>query len=394
MDRRDERPKVILYLGAGASSFSGYYTFVGFPELLFNIEIRKSEGMPLLFPNSERILMAIRDSLVRNNKATTHDNFLWRLDGYRQFLRLNQSDYVLQDFLRENARLYDLHICTEQAIQQISSSTIHHYSMNRVQNAKDSGSILYEKMRKVHALYREISTLNGSNAILPIFTSNYDMLIEDLIAEFGSQGNIPVILGNGIPGLTREWATWTSEEYRNCESLTPQFHLHRLHGCVCWFYHSQGDSSIYFHRCDATLQETDKLCAMYPGRETKIGMDPHGHSFRAFYEDLLICDLVIFIGFSFRDDDVMHMLLKAMYERRGDLSILVVDQLYTKSDVVKRLEDSARRFQFPSRLPKHGEIDSLRMTFGVDIDFDDKIFDRCKLLLNHRSRGGKKDDIK
>jgi hypothetical protein len=374
-----KKPKVILYLGAGASYFAGYHTFVNFPDLLFNADLRKSEGMPDLDLNSLRILQAIRKSLVENNKATTHDNFLWRLDGYNQFLRLNQSDIVLQDYMRGNNRLYDLFICTQQAISQISASTVHHYSSKRVKLAKEANGSVYENMCKVLSLYHRIGQINGTNATLPIFTTNYDMLLEDLVSEFAGQDKIPVGLVNGIPGLTTELMPWDAREYAQPSS---QFtlHLHRLHGCVCWFRHDADDSNIYFHRYDATQQQIDKLYAMYPGREARIGIGPHGNSFRTFYKRLQECDLVIFIGFSFRDDDVMHLLLKSLSERRGRLKILVVDPIYNKDDVCNKLLDASHRTSFPFRIPKAGEIASLKMSFGYDPEFDEQIIELCQSL--------------
>jgi hypothetical protein len=380
MKSKKHAPRIILYLGAGASSFAGYHTFVDFPELLFNNDLRKVEGMPDLSPNSERILKAIRESLLRNNMATTHDNFLWRLDGYNQLLRLNQIDDVLQEFLRENTRLYDLFICTEQAINQISASTVHHYSSNRVEKAKGSSSMTFENMRKVFFLYRSLATLNETNNVLPVFTTNYDMLLEDLTGEFGNQENLQTILVNGIPGLTREMMTWNPRQYRSTVS-TCTLHLHRLHGCVCWFYHGTGDSNLYFHRWDAAQQQIDKLYAMYPGRETQVGIGPHGYSFRTFYQQLQSCDLVVFIGFSFRDDDVMHVLLKALAERRGKLKMLVIDRLYTKDDVINKLENASKRTTFPFHIPNGKEIESLTMNFGRDPAFDTQILNCCRDLL-------------
>jgi SIR2-like domain len=374
-------PRVILYLGAGASHFAGYYTFVNFPELLFNADLRRSEHMPDLSPNSERILKAIRLSLERNNKPTTHDNFLWRLDGYTQLLRLNQSDDVLQEFLRENTRLFDLHICTEQAIHQISASTIHHYSSNQVQKAREAGQLTYENMRSVLALYRQIAMFNGQDAVLPVFTTNYDMLLEDLVDEFGCPEDIRVSLSNGIPGRQKELMAWRSQEYNHRSDEAYKLYLYRLHGCVCWFYHDQGDSNIYFHRRDATQQQIDKLYAMYPGREARVGLGPHGHSFRTFYQHLQVCDLVVFVGFSFRDDDVMHVLLKALSERRGKLKLLVADRLYTTADIKMKLEDASHRTTFPFRLPKDNEIISLNMKFGTDVGFDARILECCQTML-------------
>jgi hypothetical protein len=247
-------------------------------------------------------------------------------------------------------------------------------------------------MQKVLSLYENIAELNGADAVLPIFATNYDMLIEDLTSEFGGRGDRPVILANGISRQVQELATWDRQEYHLDNGDGCLLKLHRLHGCACWFYHSQGDDKVYFHRRDAKFQPGDKLCAMYPGRETQIGIGPHGHSFHTFYQELQACELAIFIGFSFRDDDVMHILLKALAERKGKLRILVVDQLYTKADVKNKLADAATRMAFPARLPESEEIDSLTLSFGMETDFDKRILERCRALLG-RERG-KENDVR
>lgn len=43
MNCKHRKPRVVLYLGAGASFFAGYQTFVTFPELLFNRQLRATE---------------------------------------------------------------------------------------------------------------------------------------------------------------------------------------------------------------------------------------------------------------------------------------------------------------------------------------------------------------
>jgi hypothetical protein len=369
----NQSPKVILFLGAGASSFAGYHTFVSFPELLFNNEIRKDENMPPLSSNISRILKAIKESLERNNKPTTHDNFLWRLDSYTNLLRLNQSDDVLQDFLRENTRLYDLFICTDQAINQISNTTVHHYSLNRVQKAKQNDNITYEKMKSVFEFYKELANFN-TNYSLPIFTTNYDLFLEDLIKEFSGINNFLV---NGISNNTDEETFWSPDFYLQIQGLQ----LYRLHGCVNWFYHTREDNNVYFHRKNAVFQEMGKLCAMYPGRETKIGMNPHGLAFKTLYSSLTSCDLAVFIGFSFRDDDVMHVFLKALSEREGEPKILVVDPLYNSLDVQHRLEDSATRSAFPSKIPNDKQINSIKAYFGEDKKVLQKIIKKCNIML-------------
>jgi hypothetical protein len=373
-------PKVMLFLGAGASSFAGYYTFFDFPELLFNAELRQRENFPSLTPNTERILKAIKVSLDRNNIAPTHDNFLWRLDSYTHLLRLNQSDDALQDFLRENTKLWALHTCTVQAINQISGTTVHHYSANRVQHAKQNNPALYGNMRSVYEFYRTLADFNGKNAYLPVFTTNYDMFIEDLTEEFSSKKQKPDILVNGIQNNTHEESAWSPHYY-----ATPLgFHIFRLHGCVCWFYHSREDNNVYLHRRNAIYQETGNMCAMYPGRETKIGLNPHGFAFNNLYRSLQSCEIAVFIGFSFRDDDVLHVFLKALAERKEKPRILIVDCLYTSSDIQNKLKDSASRSAFPSQIPNNAQIKSLKTRFGEDVNVLETILDTCRKLLNSK----------
>jgi hypothetical protein len=384
MNRKQRRPRVVLYLGAGASYFAGYQTFVTFPELLFNPQLRAAEDMPELSPNSVRILKAIRDSLHRNNKATTHDNFLWRLDGYTQFLRLNQCDDVLQEYLRNNSRLYDLHLCTEQAINQISATTIAHYSLNRVAAAKNSGSITYTHLRRVYELYCHLAQLNGEPPWLPIYTTNYDMLLEDLASEFGSRSDPYYAFTNAIPGVTTEKAHWTPDLLASPDREPVGFHLWRMHGCVCWFYNAV-HSDITFLRNHATEQEKVRMCVMYPGNETEyVGNDPYGFAFRSFYRHLQTCDLVVFVGFSFRDDDVMHVLLKALEERQGKIKLLVVDPLYTREDVRDSLKGAASRTTMPYRIPSASEIESLAMPFGDNENQDAQVLAACTDMLDKK----------
>lgn len=375
------QPRVALYLGAGASCFAGYCTFVEFPAMLFEQPRRTAELMPALSPSSDRLLRAIRASLERNNKATTHDNFLWRLDGYSQLLRLNQADDVLQEFLRENTRLFDLHVCTEQAVQQISATTIRHYAFDRVAEAKRRSESVYDNLRRAHGLYRSIAALNGDLPFLPVFTTNYDLLLEDIWAEFDHSQQSECQLINGIRGVCQEQEIWDDQEYSTFRSKPRGVYLHRLHGCVCWFYGSQGDSNVYFRRHDAVHQATETLCAMYPGRETRVGMNPHGYAFRTFYETLQRCELVVFIGFSFRDDDIMHVLLKALSERTHRPKLLIVDRLYNRFDVCRSLEGAATRSKFPTRIPQNTELESLHISYGQDENFDDLILDACKQML-------------
>lgn len=382
---RKRDPRIVLYLGAGASHFAGYRTFADFPVLIFDPNVRQAEGLSPLPPNAERLLSAIKDSLERTDGWTTHDRFLWRLNEYQHLLDLNQADPALQPFLRDATKLYDLFLCTTEAINVMANTTVRHYSGNRVDDAHKNNGAMYESMRGAYELYVEMAKLNGPQPYLPIFTTNYDMLIEDLCGHFRDDAGSPILV-NGLPDMKEEGGIWTCSPYDEIPQARPVLHLFRLHGCACWFYHSTGDGNIYFHRVDAGQQSVRKLCAMYPGLERERGAGPHGHSFRAFHDLLQVCELIIFIGFSFRDDDVMHVLLKALADRRGALRVLIVDNMYTKHNVQGRLREAERRSTFPTYVPYDDEITSLRLDFGLQEGFAAEILRACVSLIGKENR--------
>ena len=177
--------RVVLYLGAGASQFAGYRTFADFPVLLFNQAVRDAEQLPPLPDAAERLLHDIKVALESRDGWTTHDRFLWRLNEYQQILNLNLSDPAIQPFLRDASRqLYDLSCCTTAAVNVMAQTTVRHYSGNRVRLAHDGESHIYENMKRVYNLYMAMAGLNPTGC-LSVFTTNYDMLMENLCDEFG-----------------------------------------------------------------------------------------------------------------------------------------------------------------------------------------------------------------
>lgn len=378
-------PSVVLYLGAGASQFAGYRTFADFPVLLFNQTVRDAEQLPPLPDAAIRLLTEIKVALESQDGWTTHDRFLWRLNEYEHILNLNRSDPAIQPFLRDASRqLFDLWCCTQAAVNVMAQTTVRHYSSNRVVPAHQSDPTTYQNMKRAYSLYMKMAELNGASGCLPVFTTNYDMLIEDLCSEFHESSTTRQPLANGLLHVNEEGETWvplTCDGKCTACSILQYF---RLHGCASWFYAQPGDPNVYFHRKDAHTKPISNLCAMYPGLERERGAGPHGHGFRALYRMLQVCDLIVFIGFSFRDDDVMHVLLKALAERQGQLQLLIVDSTYTKHNVASRLEEAARRSTFPADVPEDTCIVAMKVRYGVDEGFDDRILTQCKQMLRKR----------
>ena len=370
MGNTAREPRFFVFLGSGASQFAGYRTFVTFPQLIFDHHLREQQGFPPLSPQVYQLLDAVRTSLANTVQPTTADNILRRLDNYRSLWNTVRQDPVLTSRIMRGvaswgnlARFSQL---TEDAIGAITITTVRHYSQNLIQEARASDPAHYEMLRRLFALYRDLVVTNSQH--LPVFTTNYDMLIEDLFSEFSRKRKDRIVLLNGFAGCQTEGGEWDDSLFHS-KTGVPALHLYRLHGCVCWYYHGMGDEKVYFHRRDALQRRESYLCAIFAGRDFYRGLTPYSAGFESLYKALLGSAVGIFIGFSFRDDEINHMLLSANLQRRTPLRLIVFDPVLAATDVVANLTESSKRTQFPVRLPRASDVTVINSRFGEG-DFD------------------------
>jgi SIR2-like domain len=344
----------ILFLGAGASQFAGYHTFRRFGELITDPAVRLSEGLPHQSDETPRLIESLNQALRDMHRPTTHDNYLWLLTDYHTFCGKFDTHSGLQTrFPRIRDEIHAFDSTTVTVINDLTQTTYCHYSRQR-----DLGPIGQE----VRSLYEELAISNSSaEPFLPVFTTNYDLLLEDLFnGKRDSSVAVPLI--NGITSRTRKGAKWSPSLYEKSG-----VHLYRLHGCVGWFRASDDPSTTVLFERPASLDGDmlSRLCVMFPGRELQLGNDPHGYGFRRLYSYLLRCKRAVFIGFSFRDDDVMQILLAANAARKQPLFIRIIDPTITCGDVIENLRGASLRSPFMAAVPSSDTIECLRMDFGV-----------------------------
>ncbi len=344
----------LLFLGAGASQFAGYHTFQRFGELITNPVVRVNERLPEQSDETPRLIGSLNQALRDMHRPATHDNYLWLLNDYRTFCGKFDTHSGLQGrFPRIRDEIHAFETETTTVINDLTQTTYCHYSRQR-----EVGPIGQE----VRLLYEELALLNSTTKpFLPVFTTNYDLLLEDM---FNNKRNssIAVPLINGISGLTREGGRWNSGLYKN-----KGVYLYRLHGCVAWFRapEERSQDSVVFKRPDSLNGELlSRLCVMFPGHEVKIGDNPHGYAFRLLYSYLLRCKKVVFIGFSFRDDDVMQILLAANATRKEPLQIRIIDPSIGQSEAIENFRGASQRSPFMAAVPTSNAIKCLRMEFG------------------------------
>jgi hypothetical protein len=346
----------LLFLGAGASQFAGYHTFQRFGQLITDPLVRYKEQLPAQSDETPRLVESLNQALRDMHRPTTHDNYLWLLDDYHTFCGKFDTHSGLQDRfprIRDEIRAFDSTIVT--VINDITQTTYCHYSRQRD---------LCPIGQEVRSLYEELALVNSStDPLLPVFTTNYDLLLEDMF-DNRRDSSVAIPLINGIPNRTRRRAKWSPKLYEE-----RGVHLYRLHGCVAWFRASddQSQNSVAFARPDCLDGDMlSRLCVMFPGRELQIGNDPHGYAFRRLYSYLLRCKKVVFIGFSFRDDDIMQILLAANAARKKPLQMRIIDPSIGRDEIIKNLQGAALRSPFIAAVPPPNAISCLRMEFGIN----------------------------
>jgi hypothetical protein len=355
-------PKVALFLGAGASQFAGYFTFRTFDRLLLSPHVRAKQGLHELAPDIQRFLEEVRQALLDISRPTTHDNYLWLLNNYRDFcIKFKTHAGVQHRFRKIDDQILPFSDTIKNVMDEITHTTLHHYAAERSPS----------EAKEVREFYLRVAQINFShNSHLPVFTTNYDLLLETLLCCH-SQTDEAIPLITGIPDCTREGAQWNSELFSQSKL---GIQLYRLHGSVAWFYHGAPDPNIYFHRNSADQDWKNNLCVMFPGREIFPGKNPHGHAFRKLHHTFLSSSVIVFIGFSFRDDDVVHSLLAANAARHQPVKIIVADPYLNQKDVIDTLKDSTTRMTFPYLMPDANQMRFLDIEFGKP--------ESCDLLLH------------
>jgi len=383
----DGRPaKLALFLGAGACSFAGYRTFDSFPDLIFRPEARSDEGLNSVDARTLELLRNVGTVLDIEGLPRTHDNFMWILDNYTKLLKSLRIDNELKlRFVAKTVQESDFSVfdaLVKNAISEMTTTTIRHYARNRVDAANAEDSRLYDDIKRAYELYACLALLNDQEKpFLPVFTTNYDPLLEDMFSEFADSSSYVFPLVNGFYDYSVEEAHWESRLYDHRSRASRGLYLYRLHGCVCWYWHEHG-MPVYFHRHRPPQDAVERVCAMFPGREIYRGNDPHGPGFRALHHTLISCEAIAFIGFSFRDQDVAHVLLSANAQRQRLPGIIVVDPHLARGSLVERLHKAARNCQFPVRVPMPEEIIHLPIEFGVAEDFAERVLGETESLLS------------
>lgn len=313
-------PKVLLFLGAGASKPLGLPLMTEFWDLLINsdhliddtkdvlikfLEFNKSKSETSIKPDLELILELTEkykkyyDIMFDDKIFGWDESKLWEYNRGPPKMpsKTYFSEYVFRWFnkfkmgyIGDHLR-YDFWFST--GLSRLDS--LLRRTMFSVYWPVESNSVLDLYSPMIEFL---IDMLNLS--YLPIFTTNYDQVVE-VYCRYK-----PAKLINGFENAAGRlrWEPMVFETF-SPEANRQNVLLFKLHGSISW---RRENTEIY--DCGLSLQDTIKISTILYPTQTKgyVSEEPFRTAYQNFEEYLLHVSTAIIIGYSFRDPFILNIM--------------------------------------------------------------------------------------
>ncbi|MCK4735958.1 MAG: SIR2 family protein, partial [Methanophagales archaeon] len=214
-----------------------------------------------------------------------------------------------------------------------------------------------ENIAKIYdELFKIIEKSNSSPITINIFTTNYDLIIEEYFKRKGEELYDGFFFGN-------QWEP--SSDYTG---IIPgkKFTLFKLHGSINYYYEGNKIVKRDILFPTKTIDGIElKDSMIYPTREKEVYKDPFFESLTRLKTSLLSEKICIVIGYSFGDEHIRNIFFDAV-KRNPKIKILYGDK--NLDGVIKNLEQIKDNI-----IPIEGE-------FGEEAFFErlEEEFEKCK----------------
>jgi hypothetical protein len=209
---------------------------------------------------------------------------------------------------------------------------------------------------KVVEIYRPLfdnifSHVDSTANCLPIFTTNYDLAIEEFCKK-----QYPYQLVDGL--CDSRDATWNQGEFERFRlySELPYLVLFKLHGSVNWMrVTATGEILQSLAMYDAIDSDAYQNTVIYPAGNKIANLEPYLTAYHYFSRCCEHAKLIIAVGYSFRDYDALISLLRARQVNENLRLVILSPDAY---DVSKRIDSEDNFFWHDQIFGYFGEAKS------------------------------------
>lgn len=286
--------RIILFLGAGASATFGYPTTQEFinelkAELGNDVEGRFLNNLLNIkgFTDVEHVLELL--DLLQSINRHPMENFL---QAYRTVTNFSSGEIItFPEVLDRMEKLRD----------RIQSDVFRQYEFNPT-----TISTITQVYEPLVEMLLDLSNYKE----IPIFTTNYDRVIEECCRS----NNLTCVDGFKRTGGSEEFE-WTPQDFNRVITDTSEttIKLFKLHGSLNWRIRKSDNAIVKISPEERTRgsRRYEKNLLIYPAEKLKPENEPFRTLHEFFRSELAKSDWVIFVGFSFRDEYLNSVIMQS-----------------------------------------------------------------------------------
>jgi SIR2-like domain len=363
----------VLFLGAGASKavdiddLSGLTikvnnkierTYAQYHDLSKHIvdTLVKANKSSKFFFNKREIDIEVLFSVL--NALTNHTSKLKDLGPYAIYIdQLRKKKLPYEGFTSD--RIEKIRSIVEEVITESCTKFSHDKAIKCYRD-------LFECEKELrHRYVNALGNLSRISIFTPVVTTNYDLVLEELRDDLEQE------FSTGFKKESEERESYLQiEEIMRCE--IPQHNLQylKLHGSINWWIRDRDKKVVQRDSATSLTREKYKDRLMvYPVYEKYISRNPYFALYCYFRRILYYHDLIVVIGFSFRDQSINNALGDVLINR-PESRIVIINK--NPNSIKQRI-----RANFPNN-----KVDIIKHSFG-----DDGLCQKLGQVICNKPRG-------
>jgi hypothetical protein len=324
--------RVVLLTGAGFSSLVGMKTL---STIIDGIQLPLGDNRP------EARLVRDTWAVVKGQKgnSTTLEDLLSRLKHYSEVADLIRNDHIFSEELRANLP----HVISGQFKMTWENTLGYCFQIMLDNYGPDKVQIHTAGYELICEVFKMIARHNGGE--LHLFTTNYDC-VPNVFAAHTPDLNFHSHINNRNGTFENKWYITTEASFNK---KNPNIYLHRLHGCVGWFFdprYPYGVHEVYGTGDHLIIEDQNLLnqMAIKLVADEMIGNRPaFSLAFEELRDALEQCEKLVIWGHSFHDREVIRTIINVM-DRRGNspFDIYYIDPYLMEGGAAQNMEDTMR----------------------------------------------------